>query len=315
MPSFVSPVAFVAPNAVPRFTTGRVVIHSDDGNIGDWTHFWPVFRAQHRRSQFLGARLAPFCPDINSGTIGTGSNKMTWANVRAIQSAGGEILSHGRFHLGYADYALAAGASAGATTVQVSAGMGTRVYLSSTANVGITHEIVEGATVEAVTVASAAGDVLTLSAPLANAFTTAAVIRLSEASMLANITACSDDAEAEGIAPIAHHVWTWHDNSATSRARVAGILTSARGGDQTFVDPAGSVDFYRLNGRLGPAATEVVDAMLDAVIAADGVFIAYAHGEQDAGTLAWLTYLIEQAIARGVRIVTQSEAVAYLTAA
>ena len=318
MPDFVSPVAFVSVPVAPRFTTGRVVIHSDDGTAGDYTHWFPEFQAKHRVSQFLGKRLAPLCPSINSATIG-GTNRMAWANVRAIEAAGGEILSHGRYHLGYRDYPLIAAADEGAEAVTVLEAYGSRVngtaYGADPVAEGITHEIVEGEVAEIVTVTGNTAGVLSLAAPLANAFTTAAVLRLSEAAMLANITGCSDDAEAEGIAPIRHHVWTWHDRSATAKARVSTIMDSARAGDQQVNDPASTVDFYDLDSRVDEGLTEAsIDTFLDTVQSTDGVLIVYGHGGTGETAVSNLRYLIAQCIARGIRIVTHSEAVAYLQA-
>ena len=315
--TFVAPLAFVAPKAVPQFTTGRLVVHSDDGYPGDYTHWWPVFQAQHRRSQFIGKRLAPFCPAINSDSIG-GNNRITWAMARTIQRGGGEILNHGRQHLGYRDYPLVAPAEAGGTALTISSGYGSRVFSAQNAGYGITHEIIEGATSEIVTITGDTDGVLSLSAPLANSYTTEAIIRLSEASMLANIQGCSDDAEAEGIAPLKHHVWTYHDLSGTAKARAATLVNSARGygtPPQNLIDPAGEVDFYNLFSQTDDGLTEAsIDDRFDALQAVDGVLIVYGHGGQTETAVGNLTYLIERAIERGIRIVTQSEAVAYLQA-
>ena len=314
MPSFVDPVAFVSARVAPAFTTGRVVIHSDDGTLGDYTHWLPEFVAKHSVSRFLRSRLAPFCPAINSEFIGNW-NRMTWPMVREIQARGGEILSHGRQHLGYRDYPLTAAASAGATAVTISSSFGPRVYQAANAGNGITHEIAEGATTEAVTVTGDTSGVLSLSAPLTGSYTTAAVIRLSEASMLANIQGCSDDAEAAGIRPLRHHVWAWHDQSETAKGRVSPILDSARAGNQHIIDPSDEIDRYDLNSRLDSSLTEAtIDTLLDTVQAVDGVLIVYGHGGTGETAVANLAYLIDQCISRGVRIVTHSEAVAYLQA-
>ena len=324
MPAFVSPTAFVAPKVAPAFTTGRLVIHSDDGLRSDYTHWWPIFQAQHRVSQFTRSRLVPFCLAINSSVIGD-AHMMSWEMVQEILAHGGEVLSHGAWHYGLGAKPLAAAATAGATTIELTT-LNARRFTATHGNLGAAEFLVdglefvitEGATSETVTPVSYEAGVFTLAAPLVNSFTTAASVALTEAAAKTLVMQkCVSDCAAQGIT-IKHHVWAWHESSAESRSWALEVFDTASGltgpGVGNGVIDLGDFDLARLNRAGHDASSEAVDALYDEIQASDGVLIVFGHGDQAAQNRERLAYIISEAIRRGIRIVTHSEAVEHLLA-
>lgn len=311
--AYVRPVQYRRPKA-PSYNKGVLVIHSDDGYSGDYTHWLALCKKKTAEySQWVNDGTAVMCPAVNTATIGT-AGMMTVNNLLEMLDSRCEILSHGRHHVGIGAYPLILPANAGATRLDVKA--------AAQINVGVyQYKIVEGATEEVMQIAqtsgnsSADGYVITAT-PIVNSYTTAAKIILTDESAHVLLQGCIDDLRAWGI-DCKHHVYTYHgggDHFPTPKAQewVSKYFISGRGSAIPAVpNYPNTINKAKLSSVLNVEQTNAeVDALLNETSTNDCILIYYGHGEKDAN-LAQLEYLIDGALSRGIRIKTMTGALKY----
>src|SRR5690606_4979669 len=152
----------------------------------DYGRFKLFTRLGYAHNQWAPYNKVPFSPAVNTGYIAgrsrVGLRVMHPWQLQNIVSLGGEIVSHGRYHA-YLDFmSLAEAVQAGATQIRLNiSGTG---YGWNACVVGYTYTIEEGSLVETVEVAEIGRDeygaYVNLTAPLANSYTDAAKMHITE---------------------------------------------------------------------------------------------------------------------------------------
>lgn len=311
-PAFVDPAPFRARVVTPvewDDDAGLIVLESDDGALANYT-VWRTLLAA--RSQALNP-FAPFAVfranfAINTADIG-GGNRMSVAQLQEMAAIGHGISSHGRHHRTLGSEELTSGASAGATVLAV-----TNPGRLATGSEPYTYTLTDGVNSETVAIASRDAQTttpgsVTLAAPLAHAYDAGATLTMDAESAQSLLQGCVDDLAEWGIATESH-AYAWNKFTTATRAVVASIFVSARAADGLNL-PSDKPDIYNVRLKdVGVAAHSqgAIEGFLDAVQAEGGVLILMGHAETDAGTLANLHYVLDQAVARGMRLATRAEA-------
>lgn len=311
---FHNPFRYCRPKK-PIYNTGILVIESDDGAVGDYTHWLPWFiRLGQQYNQFYpyGNRTVVGCSAVNTSVIGHGG-RMNVAQIKTLHHRGWEILSHGTVHVGLGAHTLTSSANSGDTQITVSAaGQAERdlnVYdRKYTISNGEKQEIV---TVTSVTrgASSASDGQFHLADPLSNSYSAGAEVQMTQEEMNL-ILGDAKDAIAEWVGDCKHHVYTYHSYNSQSHILVANYFDSARGNPQTWVNPSEVTSLFPLPSQLISPTTnpEVVCGLLDEVSSKDGILIVYGHGETDSEMLENLDIIITYALDKGVKIMTHTQA-------
>lgn len=302
---------WVEPRTPPAFGKGRLVIQDDDGNIGAYTHVFGMTQRKDRQyNSWRGFQVVPFCPAIVSSYIGQ-SNMMSVQHLHAIVNAGGEILSHGRTHTGLHPHYTTAEIPAGSTVIPIdSVGRSLHAYEYTITGGGNSETFLRVG--RSPGSATTNGELYTAT-PLVHGYPIGSEVRVTEAGMYQELQGCVDDLATWGI-DCRHHVWPWNQSDQVMRDFASTIFESACGAGNPPLNIPGDIDLYNLNRRnLTSMSYADIDELIQLVIDTDGVGIVYGHGETSASSQDKLAYLIDKAISQGVRIVTHSEAVKYLT--
>lgn len=317
---FTSPPAYeAAPSAVsPRTEAaasgGAIILESDDANIGDFLWHQVITREGNRRSQFHPFDTLPaavFCPMVNTAYVGGGANKLNGGHLAIMAAAGHEIGSHGRHHYGAGEYATTAPVSSGATVIPV---LGAGQFDKSGT---YTYRIWSGATEETISVTNTSGSAdalvagtITINAGLTNAYPAGALIQMTTASLTTLLQGAHDDLLAFGLAG-EHHAFPWHNSNAASRAIAAAIFGSYRWADGvTFVEAGVVLEHYGFDTN---SEADIL-AKLDEVAATGSIVVLNGHGETDDALRSKLRALVRGCRARGVAMLTRSQAAARLAA-
>lgn len=285
--------------------SGLVVIESDDGTRGDYTHWFPlIYNKSLEYSGWFPPRLAVVCPNINTGNIGN-DNRMSWSEIRELYRMGWEINSHGQYHTGLGKYNLTEAASVGDETI-----------LANTSWFGVLggyeYMITNGESSEFFGVDSTSSGVISIDKPLENNWDSDCWVELSEKGKTDLLQGAIDDINAHDI-PCRHHVYTYHAGSEhqfnpASVEKVGELFLSGRGrqGDLNNAQ----TDLRRMRSRLitSSLATTTIDDILDDCVQNDEVAIFYGHGETSSDVLSLLEYIIDGSISRGIRIGTRQVA-------
>lgn len=300
----------------PVYNKGAIVIESDDGLLGDYTHWSPLFIKKKRQHSFWNENTVPFCPAINSATIGD-SGRLRIPHLEKMKAWGWELMSHGQFHSSLATHTVVA---------QVNSGQN-RIDMKAAGTVQIPgnyeYEITDGVNSESFFVIEKNGSTSYLSdghilidRNLVNGYEVNSIVRLTENGMNALLQGCIDDMAEWGI-ECKHHVFTYHFGSQhlfnqEAVNKVSAIFESARGVSEDYND--GNTNIHLLKSRLlnDTLSLATIDTILDNVATNDYVTIFYGHGETNTIRMEQLEHIVDGAISRGIRILTRSDAVAYL---
>ena len=293
------------PTPPPR-TSGRLVIQDDDGYLGGYQRAFALLQTKGRAANhWRGHNPAPFSPAVNTGRIGL-AGRMTPEHLREIVRSGGEVCSHGRWHHGLTPNTLQDAVTSGATRLPVD-----RV---NRWQVPYRYEISGGGNSETVLVTDRDMDANEfVCEPLTNGYPSGSTLRVIEEDALEELQGTVDDLAEWGITA-RNHVWAWNENDEVSRAWAATIFDSARGAGESPVSLPGQEPYDLRGANISTLNNAAIDAFLSALIADDAVGFVYEHGYTNALHYSRLVYLVDQALARGVRIVTHSEAAAFLAA-
>ena len=305
----------------PMYSQGYLIIESDDGNIGDFAYWLPLFdRIAQDYSDFYPQRCAVCCLTVNTATINT-ANKMTDAQLRTLNRTHfWEIMSHGKYHAGIGRHPVIVNASAGQNRIDVNGPLQLTLFSVT----GYTYKVSEGVTEEIIQIASktnetyTAGYITTVN-PLQNSYTTAAVVQLTQESMVSELQSCIDELAAWDITAT-NHVFTYHGGlqfffNQEAVDVVGQLFDSARGiigipNDYSVPE----FDPHRLKATLlnDDLTTTAIDNELDDTLVGNKLMIIYGHGESSALRTSRLEHLIRGALNRGIRIITRKQAVSLL---
>lgn len=309
---------FVRPKTV-NYKKGVLIIDSDDGIIGDYTHWFPLcMRLGREYSTWANSRPAVFCPAIVTNHVGGGPNVMSVEQIQELARQGFEPQSHGRDHISVGALPVLENVTSGATTVQVQAAGTIRRNLGA-----YDFRIFEGETEEILDIAKVEGrtsrpGIITLGSPLQNSYTTEARVQLTDDSARDVLQGSLDDLQSWGV-EARHFVYPYHSGGirhigGNTSQWMEDYFDSGRGRtSSTGINTKGDIDWNNLTSLLNtePATKNTIDNSLDEISKTDGLLIFYGHGEQDADNLSLLENLIRGALDRGIRILTKSQACEY----
>jgi len=176
---------FIRPKTPPRKTSGYLIIESDDSNIGDYTHWYPLIEKMlYKNTQWAGRRAISCGFNVNTGTLNT-DGKMSDSNIKELHKNNYEIMNHCRHHISLGRFKLARGASRGDI----------KLLLDSTSNSGLQHlrnagyiytyKLFDGTNAEIVKLTDydTSERSVSLKDPLSNSFDSGASFQLSDESM------------------------------------------------------------------------------------------------------------------------------------
>lgn len=302
----------------PTFTAGRIVIHSDDGRIYDNIHSRIIKKAIAKHNQFNPRKYCIFCPAVNTGYIDAGIHEsvgiptMSWNDLLEIVENGGEILSHGKYHLYLDGNIISQPLDIGATKIYYTSSEGRPKE-------NMKYYIFEGENRDDFTVISyehlgtGENNHMTIAPPLSHAYTINAKVHLHEDSMAEQLGGIIADLQEHGIV-CKHHINAWYNNSPTSRIYLEQYFQSVISIQSETIEKPSEADIYALKRTrdLRHFSTQEIDAILSEVQAKDGVAFIQMHGNDNPTNFANLDYIITQALIRGIRVVTHSQAIDFI---
>lgn len=315
--NFTPPVSFVAPK-VPTYTAGYLIIECDDGNVGDYTHWYPKSIHLSNRHNQWQSYFIKFCPCINSGHINE-SGKITTAQLQTLYTAGWEILVHGRHHIGIGKHELAANVNAGVSQIMID-GIFRRMGMHLVSSLGYPYQyrIWDDTNEEIVTIVNHDDNtsILTLESPLENGYAAGSFFQLTDDDMLDLIQGCVNELLTWGVATenytFAYHSGSSYFPSTESVELIRNMFNSGRGEYGTTNNPI-AADWAKLEGLdIGGTSFETISNALDDAANNDLLLIVYGHGETSDEVMKKLEHLIDGAMSRGIRILTRREAVELL---
>ena len=306
--------------AKPTPTTGRMVFHSDDGRLPDYIYYYKIIkRSITRYNQFNPLKSGIFCPAVNSGYVDSGWHEtvglpmMNWDMLQEIAHNGGEVLSHGQYHL-YLDHIPPSQViDDGAAEIRYTRSEGRP-------REGYKYYITEAGKRDDYTVLSyvhlgtGLDNHMTITPPLANSYTTSARIYLHPDSVASILSGMISQCAAKGI-EVKHHVNAWYNSSAEATAIQRDYVQSVVRTSQYEIENPETADVYALKRTpdLRSLTLEQCDIILNNVQSSDGVAFIQLHGVfNNPQMLRNSEYMVTQAMLKGVRNVTHSEAIEYI---
>lgn len=303
----------------PTYSTGRIVINSDDGRLWDYTQYFKIIqKAVSDHNQFKPLSGGIFCPAINTGYVDDGWHEtvdlpmMSWDMIEEIASKGGEILSHGKYHLYLDGTPITQSLSSGDTAIHYSNSQGRprenfKFYITD----GVNRD---DFTVTSYShVGTGEDNTMIIDTPLSYAYDTTAKIHLHEDMAVEMFGGLVSDLTSHGI-ECKHHINAWYNNSDTMRTYLEQYFESVTTMISSTTETPSAIDLYAMlrTKDLRHYTHSEIDTLLDDVQAKDSVAFVQNHGGDYTNVYDNLDYLVSQALQRGVRLVTHSEAVDYI---
>lgn len=296
---------------------GVLVIESDDGTVGDYTHWRPLL------ARVLAGNASPWAPFTARGVacsainrLGDGSTVMNAAQAQALEAAGWEILAHGVLHCGLNRYHVTQPITAGNTRLDLM--FGGRMVTGGGDHPQYVYTITNGAASESFTITGSDGALgngwCDLTDPISNSYGTyeqeGTYVVLSEASTRYEVETCKSDLLAAGL-DVQHYAYPFGPVAPEIIPIIAESYGSARTTEYELNLP-GEFDVYQLAAfNIASLIGAGEDDVLDAAVEHDGLLMMYLHGETDAANAYQYTRLIEKAKARRMAIMNRREALAY----
>jgi hypothetical protein len=303
----------------PNYTTGRIVIHSDDGRVWDYTQFFKIIqRAITKQNQFNPLKHGIFCPAINTGYVDSGWHEtvglpmMTWDMIEEIAQRGGEILSHGKYHLFLSGTPITQVANSGDTRLHYSNSQGRpRENFKFFITDGTNRDDFIVTTYNHL--GTGMSNYMDINIPLTHSYNTTAKIYLHEDMMAEQLGGAIEDLAQHNIV-CKHHINAWYYNSEGATPYLEqyfdSVITYQH--DKTNINiPSNLYDLSRTIDLRHYSFAEI-DLLLDDIQNKDSVGFIQNHGQDNPTTFANLDYLVSQALKRGIRLVTHSEAIEFL---
>ena len=286
---------------------GYLVIQSDDGRLGDHSHWLPWFRGiMQKYTQFYPSKLVVGCTGVNSGEVGI--NRMTVDQLKDLHRSGWEMLSHGRYHHGVGGHTLMENAVQGESEIVAYRVGWAGNNMEYTLSDGVNSEIVKVTGTSAFSGGSGSG-IFHLETSITNNYASGSVLQMTDAEATTLLQGCQEDVESWGM-PCKHHIYTYHHQNAQSHVWTESFFDSARGNSQTWINPETTNNLFRLSSKLITTNTDPTEihSLLDQTSQNDGVLILYGHGETDDVMRDLFEDIVDYAITHGVKIVTHDQA-------
>ena len=311
--NFIAPAEFIMPK-MPQYQSGYLVIESDDGNYGDYTHWYQKIKIlAEKYSQWANSKAVTCCFNINSGTIGK-RGKLNLQQLMTIYNSGMEIMAHGRHHVGLGQLTLTRPAVSGDTKIYVGDLTNTGVQRNQEAGYIYTYRLYDENKEEIVTLTGYNTDENSLLVqPLNNSYAAGAKLQISAASMEQLVQGCINDLRAWGIEvknfTFPYHAGSYYDPYPEAVDYVSQWFDSCRGNyDNTNVlDSINWSNLASMPIRVYTPFT-MIDRLLDQTVNNNLLMIAFGHGETSDEIQSRLEYLIDGAMSRGIRILQRRDA-------
>lgn len=305
----------------PLDNNGILVIESDDGNEGDYSIWFPLFKSiSYEYSQFYPFDRVPATLNVNSATIGDHSGyrrKMSVEQLIELEKHNWEIGSHGRHHIGIGEQPLLEDVSAGATTLKINSPHYIIEHQGKDHRMIYEYQVKEGNMTDVFKVSDGNREAkeIYIDRQLTNSYTTEAKVGLTPESLDLVLKGGRDDVIGWGLTG-GSFAYTWHDGashnqSETSMNRVGELYQSGRG-LQGIMNPS-SYDIRRLYSQPDSLDWYRYDEYLDQIQSSNRVLIVYGHGDHDRGAWDRLEYIIRQAFERQIPIMTRKEMLEKIT--
>ena len=306
---------FVSPKKTPIKTSGYLVIQSDDAHAGDWYWYNKLKRYNRKYTQFIGCNPLKMSLEINSRMLDT-PDYLTSDRLKKMYDGGAEVINHCQYHISLGQFYLAKDASAGDTSINITARSMNDTGLHNNQKAGYRYKylITDGVNSEEVTLQSATNPIL-LATPLTHSYASGTIFKLSANSMRELVEGCHDDLVNIGVTVnglcFPYPGGSTYDSNPDAVSYIATLYDTARGsygGTNSLPD----VNWHNLssfairpNGEPGKSG---IDTILDETVANNYLTFVYGHGETDSVTQGLLDYVIDGAMRRGIRIIGQQEA-------
>lgn len=305
------------PNKPAPHQGGLVVLHSDDGRMADIEHFVPtIMRAINKNNQFNTKNTCIFSPAVNSGYMAGGYERqydfkvMQPEHLHYIVDNGGEIVSHNKYHVWLSYTPVTQTVNSGATRIYYNEGSWARFME------GLTFFIEEGNISETFTVTNVVNggnndNYIDIVTPLKNSYTISARLHITEETAHELFGGNINLLASHGI-ECKHQVNPWYTHSPLTRTWLEQYFESVVTGGGV-VDP-NNIDLYDLKRTRDIRYFDEaeMDGYLTSTRDNNTVLFVQAHGMPDDHVKVNFEYLIKKAYELGLKIVTHSEAVAFL---
>ena len=302
----------------PNYTSGMVVFHADDAVLTAYTHWFPIIaRAIFSSNQFRPGDCGVLCPCANAGYADIGYERnnglpvMSISDMQDLVKKGGEIVSHGKYHifLGYTN--VKKPVSAGDTKIYHLDG-DTRFIEGLSAFI-TEGEITESFMVTSIGVAEDGYSYVETDNPLTNSYTTAAKLHLTEEAIIENTQGIVDLLSGVGI-ECKQHVNAWYESSPISDAIMQNVFESVVKVSTSDIPTPQEMDLYNLprTKDIRWFTPQEIDQALTETRDKDTVLFVQGHGSARKEHTDNLKYFVEKAIELGIRIVTHSEAIEFI---
>lgn len=306
---------FIRPKTPPRKNKGYLIIESDDNNIGDYTHWYPMMeKMKLKNSQWAGNGAVTCCFNVNTGVTGE-QNKVTVEQLVDLYKHGYHIHAHGRYHIGLGRVTLRQEAKSGDTELLLNTVSNTGIFHGKPLGYPYTYELINGNDRQIVKLIAHDNDnrKVTIQTALTKNFPSGSYFQLSRASMVDLVEGCIDDLRELGIEAkhyaFPYHAASYYNLNPSAVEYVNSLFKSSRGrydGD----NPLNNIPWDNLESTAIRPTTELseVDYWLDRCVDRDQLLIFFGHGESDKNTLACLKHAINGAWERGITILSRNKA-------
>lgn len=289
----------------PRTFRGMLILETDDGFIGDYTHWYPLLKSKKQLSQWYPFEYKVSASSVmNSSGFGKEGHVTLEHLHEMVEEGGWEVINHGRYGAGLNTYNVNADANAGDTVLSLkfTNAMLTRYDYVIKGRGGIQEKLdIKG---------FRESKYVDLNTPLQHSYDTTAVIELTPEEMQEEINGGLQDLLDLGF-DVKHfvnsnHYWAYNSNRIIKERHLS--TRNDNGTSTTVVTNHPPVDPYRLNGNLdGYANHNRIRQLVDKLYEEDSFGIWYGHGFKY-GKGSNLDYLVDYAIEKGVKIVSRHEA-------
>lgn len=299
--NFQKEIPFVKP---PKKYRGMLVIETDDGNVGDYTHWYPLLKSktQQKSQWFPFNYTVAGSMAIPSQAVGQ-PGRMSKSQIQEMVDHGWEVMNHGRTEAGLAIYRTQEAVSVGDTRIRVSPPIAFKTNYEYILRQG------DSGPQEVIKAKESLGEgVYELEEPLKNSYVENAIVELTSEALDFEINGGLDELIGMGF-DVNHYVnpnHYWH-HWATEKIKERHLTSRTRDGSVT-TNTLPIPDLFKLIGNQdGVFKESEIKPLIDKIYEEDSIGIWYGHAfEYKKGSK--LDKLLDYAIEKGVKIATRNEA-------
>lgn len=296
--NFQKEIPFIEP---PKRYRGILIIESDDGGLGDYTHWLPILKSKKQKTQWF-----PFEYKVGGSTallanrVGT-EGYMTVSQIHELVANGWEMMNHGKNHAGLAHFRITEDVSIGTTTFVTHVnGVNSSYEYVLKDSVTSSSEIIKPQSVEGTTVV--------LESPLKNNYTINSTLTLTAQALDEEINGGLDMLLDWGL-DVKHHVAPYHYLYSDASEKIKERHLTSRTSHNRLTNTLPIANLYGLSGNLDGSfdSDSEIKSFVDQIYDEDSIGLFYGHSfPYPSGDK--LDKLVDYAIEKGVRIANRHEA-------